>query len=68
MDLVFARQYDEAIAEARTVLRTVPNNVVALNGLWWAFSLKGAEHEAFLAAKAYEKASYDDRTVEAALD
>jgi len=68
MDRVFARQYDEAIAEARAVLRTTPNHPVALNALWFAFSLRGPENEAFLAAKAYVNAGYDDRTVEAALD
>ena len=68
MDLVFARQYDEAIAEARAALHAMPNNVIALQALWFASSLKGAEHEAFLAAKAYVNAMYDDRTVEAALD
>jgi tetratricopeptide (TPR) repeat protein len=66
-DLLFARQYDEAVAEARTILRTVPNPV-ALTALWWALSVKGLEHEAFAAAKAYVNATYDDRTVEAALD
>jgi len=67
MDRVIARQYDEAIAEARAVLRTAPNHPVALNALWFAFSLRGPENEAFLAAKA-SYALYDDRTVEAALD
>jgi len=67
MDRVFARQYDEAIAEARAVLRTTPNHPVALGALWFAFSLRGPENEAFLAAKA-SYALYDDRTVEAALD
>ena len=59
---------DEAIAEARAALHAMPNNVIALQALWFASSLKGAEHEAFLAAKAYVNAMYDDRTVEAALD
>ena len=67
-DLLFARRYDEAIAEARTILRTMPNHAGRAHcALVGAFG-EGAEHEAFAAAKAYVNAMYDDRAVEAALD
>ena len=34
MDLLFARRYDDAIAQAQNALRTAPNNFVAICVLW----------------------------------
>jgi serine/threonine-protein kinase len=63
-DLMFVRRYDDAVAAARNA----PGNPGALQAIWWARSLKGTQKEAFEAAKAYMKVTYDDRAVDEALD
>jgi TolB-like protein/Tfp pilus assembly protein PilF len=46
LDLVFARRYDDAIAESRNTLKMQPDNGVALGALYMALAAKGMEKEA----------------------
>jgi serine/threonine protein kinase/Tfp pilus assembly protein PilF len=63
------RRYDEAIAAAREALRFQPDFPVATNALWFIMhEKKGMEREAFEAAKAFARVTYDDPRIEAALD
>ncbi len=67
MDLFYVRRYDDAIAQARTALKTAPDDPIAHGVLWWAFSAKGMHKEAFAAAKVFLKL-YDDRDLDDALE
>ena len=63
------RRYDEAIAAAREALRFQPDFPVATNALWFIMhEKKGMEREAFEAAKAFARVTYNDPRIEAALD
>jgi eukaryotic-like serine/threonine-protein kinase len=64
MDLIYVRRYDEALAAARKA----PDNPVAVNATWWAYSLKKMPKETYAAVKAYLQMSYSDKNVEDALD
>ena len=57
MDLIFVGRADDAIAQFRKTLTTVPNHPLARSGLWAAF------HEKRMYDKAFEevKALYRDR-------
>ena len=55
MDLVFARRYDEAIAEARKTLAIQPGHPVALCGLFYALVGKGMNQEALSPMEEYLK-------------
>jgi serine/threonine-protein kinase len=50
--LIFQRRYDDAIAHARTALRTAPDSPDAHSSLWVALFLRGMYKDAFLEAKA----------------
>jgi tetratricopeptide (TPR) repeat protein len=50
---VFARRYDEAIAEARATLAMQPNHPVALDGALKAYALKGMGPEAVAVMKEF---------------
>ena len=64
VDLVFARRYDDAIAEGRATLAMQPDNPVATSGLGLAYILKGMDKEAF----AWLKQNYPSAEMQAALD
>lgn len=64
VDLVFARRYDDAIAEGRSTLAMQPDNPVATSGLGLAYILKGMDKEAF----AWLKQNYPSAVMQAALD
>jgi TolB-like protein len=49
---VYQHRYDDAIAHARTALRTAPDSPVAHNALWIGLFHKGMYKDAFLEAKA----------------
>jgi tetratricopeptide (TPR) repeat protein len=58
--LVYFERYDDALAVTRNTLNTMPDNVAALQGQWWAYEGKGMHEEAFAAAKAYYRGTYGD--------
>jgi TolB-like protein/tRNA A-37 threonylcarbamoyl transferase component Bud32/Tfp pilus assembly protein PilF len=64
VDLIFARRYDDAIAEGRATLAMQPDNPVATSGLGLAYILKGMDKEAF----AWLKQNYPSVEMQAALD
>jgi TolB-like protein len=68
VDLLYVHRYDEAIAQCRNALRTVPDNPGTLSVLWWALSLKGMHNKEALAASKAAMASYGDRDVDKAFD
>jgi serine/threonine-protein kinase len=66
--LQFARRYDESRMAARAALVMQPDNPVALFAAWFAASHAGDFEEAVATVKAYMNVSYDDPTVEKALE
>jgi serine/threonine protein kinase/tetratricopeptide (TPR) repeat protein len=63
------RRYEEAIAVAREALRLQADFPIAVNVLLLAMhELTGMEKEAFEAAKAFARVTYNDPKIEAALD
>lgn len=52
IDFLFARRYDEAIAQAQKALRTAPNHIVARFALLWGYHGKGMYEEHLEAMKA----------------
>jgi TolB-like protein/Tfp pilus assembly protein PilF len=68
LDLVYARRYDDVIAQCRQVLRSAPDDILAHNGLWFAYHLKGMYKEALVSARVYLNGLYADPGVEKALD
>jgi serine/threonine-protein kinase len=67
VDLLFMRQYDEAIVQARNVLRTAPGHPLAVSALWVAIRHKGMDKEMLAVAKDYF-AFYGDADVDKALE
>ncbi len=65
MDLLFVRRYDEAIAQFRNTLRTVPNHRRAHLGLYSAFHQKQMYEEALAEKKVFFAAVGDREVVEA---
>ena len=61
MDLVYVGRYDDAIAEAREILRLQSDNPVARSGLYYALLVKGMFDEA-LAEDRKKFAGDDERT------
>jgi eukaryotic-like serine/threonine-protein kinase len=53
INLLFERRWDDAIAQARTALRTSPDHPVALNALWLASEQRRSYAEAAGAAARY---------------
>lgn len=64
MDLIYVRRYDDALAAARRA----PDNPVAVNAAWWAYSLKKMPKETYATVKGYLQMGYSDKNVEGALD
>jgi TolB-like protein/DNA-binding winged helix-turn-helix (wHTH) protein/Tfp pilus assembly protein PilF len=64
--LVYLQRYDEAIAQLRKVLATVPDFSSAHMGLWGAFYKKGMKEEALAEARKFFSVLHD-REVEEAL-
>ena len=64
VDLLYVRRYDDALAAARKA----PDNPVAANVVWWAYSLKKMQKETYAAVKAYLQMTYGDKNIEDALD
>jgi eukaryotic-like serine/threonine-protein kinase len=58
IDLVFARRYDGAVAEAREALAMKPDHPVALSALFIAQVMKGMSQEALSTMKEYLKKIY----------
>jgi tetratricopeptide (TPR) repeat protein len=52
-DLLFARRYDDAIAQAQNALRTAPNHLVAMDMLFCGYHAKGMYEEHLATMKAY---------------
>ncbi len=67
MDLMFARRYDEAIVVLRNVLKTSPNDAIALSTLRSAYHMKHMYNEALETWKA-SYAAKGDHEAEEALD
>ncbi len=65
MDLLFVNRYDEAIAQFRNTLRTLPNHVRAHLGLYCAYHQKQMYEEALAETKAFFAAVGDREVVEA---
>ncbi|HEY6221931.1 MAG TPA: hypothetical protein VIX13_05285, partial [Candidatus Eisenbacteria bacterium] len=61
-DLVYWRRYDDAIAEARDILRTARDNPVGRAGAWTAYFKKGMYREA-LAEVRWLLTSQDDAAI-----
>ena len=53
IDLLFARRYDEAIAQAQKAFLTAPNHIVARAALLWGYHGKAMYEETLAAMKAY---------------
>jgi Tfp pilus assembly protein PilF len=68
VDLVYARRWDEAMTEGRAVLRTSPDNPVALAAIWYAAARKSQDKDAFAAARGTMSALYADTDVNLALE
>ncbi len=68
VDLLYARRWEDALADARGVLRTVPDNPVALNVAWLSLARLGRQTEATAAITAGMKAQYGNRAVTEALE
>ena len=66
--LFYARRYDDAIAQARNVLRTSPDHLAAHYALWYAYSKKGMYKEALSSAKVYLNSCYPNPDTADALD
>jgi eukaryotic-like serine/threonine-protein kinase len=65
MDLMYARQYDDAIALLRDTLTTSPNDPIALSALRSAYHMKRLYNEALEIWKASYAAKGDKEAVEA---
>jgi tetratricopeptide (TPR) repeat protein len=59
MFLLMNKRYDDAVSQFQTMLRTVPNHVLAHSGLWGALRAQGKDGEAVLAAAAFFRARGD---------
>jgi tetratricopeptide (TPR) repeat protein len=66
--LLYARRYDDAIAQARKVLRTSPDHLAAHYALWYAYSNKGMYKEALSSAKVYLNGCYPNPDTAHVLD
>ena len=66
--LLYVHRYDDAIAQAREVLRTSPDHPAAQYALWYAYSNKGMYKEALSSARAFWINSYPDASLADAFD